>query len=168
PKSIRVSKLLHSMHNALVVSQRLAHAHEHDVAQTAAFSLHGLRRVAELLDDLCGRKVAVQAALTRCAERTCHAAASLGRDTQRCATTVTHEYGFQQGAIVQTPQGLGGLSGVCGTAAELGPRRWAVFLLAVLARGLWDIGHLFHIHGVVDVVVLSRLLSTEFWQTQLS
>src|SRR5699024_2309440 len=123
---------------------------------------------AELLDDLCGRKVAVEDALTRCAERTCHAADSQGRDTESCATSVTHEYGFQQGAIVQTPQGLGGLSVVGGKAADLGHQRWEEFLLDVLARGLWDIGHLFHIHGVVDVVVLSQLLSTEFWQTQLS
>ena len=109
----------------LVVGQRLAHAHEHDVADPSATAGNPAAAqlpltVDDLLDDLGGAHVALQPALAGGAEGAGHPAAGLAGDAHRDAVGVAHQHALDQCAVVQPPQGLD--SGVA-VAAELPDRR---------------------------------------------
>ena len=105
----------HRGEHPVVVGQRLAHAHEHDVGQPAA-----VRRCrawptaagAHLLEDLGGRQVALQPALARRAERARHAAAGLRRDAHGVALRVAHQHRLERRAVDRAPQHLAGLARV--------------------------------------------------------
>ena len=86
--------------DGLVVGQRLAHAHEHDVGDPRR-APPGRRRLAaasaaragdDLLDDLGGGHVAGQAGLAGGAERAGHAAAGLAGDAHRDPVGVAHQH----------------------------------------------------------------------------
>src|SRR5690606_10259344 len=107
---------VHGVHDALVVGQRFAHAHEHDVAYAlvrvllAAQAALGDDAVGldDLVQDLRGGHVAGQARLSGGAERAVHAAAALRGDAQGDAVRVAHQYGLDQRAVEQAPQELDG------------------------------------------------------------
>ena len=63
--------------NAIVVRERLAHAHEYDVGQTTALGCHSGSGLTNLVDNLRGGEITLQTALTRRTEWTCHTAARL-------------------------------------------------------------------------------------------
>ena len=70
----------HGAHNGFVVSQRLAHAHEHDVREPAALAQQPAVGVKGLVDDLVGGQVAAEGALAGGAEGAADRAADLRRD----------------------------------------------------------------------------------------
>ena len=77
--------LAHGGQHGPVVAHRLAHAHEHDVAEPAGASghfavAHHTSGDAHLFQDLAGRHVAGESKLAGRAERTAHAAADLAGD----------------------------------------------------------------------------------------
>ncbi len=103
--------------HGLVVGQRLAHAHEHDVGDPgrSARDLVPRQRPGtghDLLDDLGGGHVALESALARGAERTRHAAAGLGRDAHRHPVGVAHQHRLDQRVVEQPPQGLPGRAAI--------------------------------------------------------
>ena len=62
----------------------------------------------DLLDDLGGRHVALQAALAGRAERAGHAAAGLAGDAHRHPVGVAHQHRLDERAVEEPPQGLAG------------------------------------------------------------
>ena len=62
----------------------------------------------DLLDDLGGGHVALEAALAGRAERAGHAAAGLAGDAHRDAARVAHQHRLDEGAVEEPPQGLAG------------------------------------------------------------
>jgi hypothetical protein len=114
----------------LVVGQRLAHPHEHDVRQPPGPAGPALRRPGgrppgphDLLDDLADGQVAVEAGLPGGAERARHGAAGLGADAHRRPVGVVHEHGLDAGAVGQPPQPLHGVAAVADRRRHLGQRR---------------------------------------------
>ena len=63
--------------NAIVVRERLSHAHKYDVGQTTALSCHSSSGLTNLVDNLRGGKITLQTALTRRTEWACHTATGL-------------------------------------------------------------------------------------------
>ena len=120
PQPVRVHQQPDRAQRLVVVGQRLAHAHEHDVG-------HRSRRAAEaqhLLDDLARLEIAGEAELAGDAEDAAHRAAGLRRDADRLAARPSsgrvHLDGFDLLAIVQAQQQLGGQA-VDATAAAAPP-----------------------------------------------
>ena len=90
----------------VVVGERLAHAHEHDVAHPASGppgDLAARERAGagdDLLDDLGGRQVAGQPGLAGRAERAVHAAAGLADETHIVTRSgVAHEHRLDERAV---------------------------------------------------------------------
>ena len=102
--------LPHRGHHPLIVRQRLPHAHEHNVREPISLGRHGAGRRPNLVDDFPGGKVTVQPRLAGGAEWAGHAAPRLGGNAQGGAVGVAHEHGFQQGSVMQPPQGFVGFS----------------------------------------------------------
>jgi hypothetical protein len=121
----------------------------------------------DLLDDLGGAHVALQAALTGGAERAGHAAAGLAGHAHGRAVGVAHEHRLDQGAVEELPQHLarGALVGLHGAQrghqlGQQGPHQ-----VGALPRR--QVGHLL---GVVDQpreVVRGELLGAEAGQALL-
>ena len=89
----------------VVVGQRLAHAHEHDVGQPAGAAGTSPPRsqrapAHDLLDDLGGGQVAGQPGLAGRAERAGHPAAGLAGDADRDPVRVAHQHALDQRAVV--------------------------------------------------------------------
>ena len=88
----------------VVVGERLAHAHEHDVADALRRRVRGAQH---LLDDLAGVEVALEAGLAGRAERAAHRAAGLRRHAHGRAVGVAHEHGLDLRAVARArPQPL--------------------------------------------------------------
>ena len=173
PVGGRVGEAAYGADDGLVVGQRLAHAHEHDVGDAAGAAGHlaaGQRPGAgdHLLDDLGGGHVALQPALAGGAERAGHAAAGLAGDAHRGAVGVAHQHRLDERAVEEPPQRLAGgargrprgcaaaSSASAGTPRPAGP-----------ALGGRQVGHL---GGVVDQpgeVVGGELLGAERRQAVL-
>lgn len=85
----------------VVVVQRLAHAHEHHVADRR----HAVRE-RELLEDLAAAQVGDDAHGARGAERAPHLAADLRRHAQRVAALVAHDHGLDRVPVLQAQQHL--------------------------------------------------------------
>ena len=90
----------------VVVRERLAHTHEHDVGD----ALRGtVLRAHDLLDDLARVEVTVETGLARRAERARHRAPGLGRHAHRGALRAAHEHGLDLYAVARGfPQPLRG------------------------------------------------------------
>ena len=158
--------------DGLVVGHRLAHAHEHHVGDPARAAgdlaaRQGASTGDDLLDDLGGGHVALQAALAGRAERAGHPAAGLRGHAHRDPARVAHQHRLDEGAVEQLPQRLAGRALV---GLERAQRRHQVGqqrgddLLAVGGR---QVGHL---RGVVDQpgeVVRGELLGPEAGQSEL-
>ena len=93
-------------HTAVVVGERLAHPHEHDVADPAAAVAGPPGGPHDLLDDLAGGEVAREPGLAGGAEAAAHRAPGLARDAHRGAVGVQHQHGLDAGAAVERPQAL--------------------------------------------------------------
>ena len=152
---------------AVVVGQRLAHAHEDDVGQARALRRHHRGGCADLVNNLRGGQVAVQTALAGSAERTRHAAARLGRNAQRGAVRVAHEHGLQQDPVVQAPQGLGGVALVGFHGAHGVEQGWEQRVLDQLALGLGEVRHGQRVRLKLAVVVARDLVRAELRQPEL-
>ena len=168
----RVGQAAYGAHHGLVVGQRLAHPHEDDVGDASgpARDLAAGQRPGagdDLLDDLGGGHVALEAALAGGAERAGHPAAGLARDAHGDAVGVAHQHGLDQRAVEEAPQGLAGGAAVGLEGAQrrhqVGQQRGDQ--LVALAGG--QVGHL---GGVVDQpgeVVVRQLLGAEAGQSHL-
>ena len=93
---------------AVVVRERLAHPHEHDVRHPAICRPRPLRRPHDLLDDLAGGEVPFEAGLPGRAEAAPHGAARLARHAHCCAVGVEHQHGLDPRAALESPQPLDG------------------------------------------------------------
>ena len=105
-----------------LVGQRLAHAHEHDVADAAAAVAGPPGGADDLLDDLAGRQVAGEAGLAGGAEAAPHGAAGLARHAHGGPVGVQHQHRLDAGAAGELPQELDRVAAV---ADRLGDRRRA-------------------------------------------
>jgi hypothetical protein len=92
-------------HVAVVVGERLAHAHEHDVGHPP-IDARARRRAHHLLDDLADGEVPLEAGLAGGAEAARHGAAGLAADAHRRAVAVVHEHRLDAAAVVELPQEL--------------------------------------------------------------
>ena len=113
PVGCRVGEAAYGADDGLVVGHRLAHAHEHhvgDPARSAGDLAAGQGPGAgdDLLDDLGGGHVALQAALAGGAERAGHAAAGLAGDAHRHPVGIAHQHRLDERPVEELPQGLAG------------------------------------------------------------
>ena len=76
----------------VVVVERLAHAHQHDVGDPAAVAPRLARRPQQLLEDLAAGEVAAEAHGAGGAERARQRAARLRRDADRAPVAVPHQH----------------------------------------------------------------------------
>ncbi len=83
------------------VREWFTHAHEHHIRDPLR---RRVLRPQNLLHDLAGREVTLEAGLPRCAERATHRAARLGGDADRRALRVPHEHGLDLRSVVGAPQ----------------------------------------------------------------
>ena len=93
------------LHRRVVVVQRLAHAHQHDV-EALSEHVQLAQQHADLPDDLAGRQVADDAHLAGQAERALHRAADLGRDAEGLRRRVGDEDRFDEVAVGEPEQKL--------------------------------------------------------------
>ena len=119
-------------HDVVVVVQRLAAAHQHDVADLLPLWREHAVGADDLAQDLARAQAARAAVERRGAERTAHPAAHLRRDAERVAVLVAHEHALDDVPVVQAVEQLD-------RAVEL--------------RG----DRLEHLHGVVQAVFGQRL-----------
>ena len=80
----------------VVVVERLAHAHQHDVGDPPAVAPRLARRPQQLLEDLAAGEVAAEAHGARRAERAREGAARLRRDADRAAVAVPHQHRLER------------------------------------------------------------------------
>ena len=121
----------------------------------------------DLLDDLGGRHVALQAALAGGAERAGHAAAGLAGDAHGGAVGVAHQHRLDERAVEQLPQGLAGGAPVGLHRAQRRHQGRQQGRDQLVALGGGQVGHL---RGVVDQpreVVGRELLGPEAGQALL-
>ena len=159
-------------HHALVVRQRLAHTHEHDVREASGAAgdfavAHGGRCLANLIDDLGGREVAVEAALTRRTERAGHSAARLTRDTECRPIGITHQDAFEQRSVMCLPQGLASVARIAREVLDRGQQGREQRLPHLLAHRCGKIGHLLRIGFEPRVVLTRQLISPESRKAEL-
>ena len=110
PCGRRGDDALHRGEHAVVVGQRLAHAHEDDVGQPAVIALAHLRRAARTCSRISAvDRLRVQPALARRTERARHAASRLRRDAHGVALRIAHQHRLERRAVDRTPQRLSGL-----------------------------------------------------------
>ena len=155
-----------------VVAHRLAHAHEHDVAEPARPAgnvavPHGLGRHTHLFDDLAGRHIAGQTEFAGGAERAAHAAADLAGDAQGGAVGVPHEHGFDQRTVEQTPQRLDGHALIRHLARDLGDQGRKERRCGLIPLGRRKIGELRGVDIEMPVIMVGQLLDAELRQPQL-
>lgn len=150
----------------LVVGERLAHPHEDDVAQPRRTpgDLAVTQRphtVDDLVHDLAGGQVPVEAGLSGGAERAVHPAARLRADAHGHPVRVAHQHGLDERAVEEPPQRLAGgvLVGrqVPHDRHQLGKQRF----LELAARGGRDVRPLGGVVRVPGEVVLRELLGTK-------
>ena len=82
PEALGIRERGDRREHRIQVEQRLAHAHEHDVREVASVARQPPPRVARLVDDLGDLEVALEAELTRGAERAADRAAGLAAQAQ--------------------------------------------------------------------------------------
>ena len=113
-----IAEDIHGFHDRVIVMQRLAHAHQHDIAQplmpVVRRRVRGFRqrriffhRVTQhtihmhrLCDDLAGSEVPGVAHLARRAKHAAHRATHLRADARRGAPGVAHEHGLDAMRII--------------------------------------------------------------------
>jgi hypothetical protein len=105
-QTLRVRQDADGAQRRVIVVQRLAHAHEHNVEGLAG-QAGVLRQDSGLPGDFGGRQVAQQPHLARQAERAAHRAAHLGRDAERLGRRIRDEHGFNLLPIVKPEEELG-------------------------------------------------------------
>ena len=130
-----------------VVGQRLAHAHEHDVGDPTGAAGHlaaGQRPGPgdDLLDDLGGRHVALQAALAGGAERAGHPAPGLGGDAHGDPVGVAHQHRLDQRAVERAATASCGWCRRRPPACARGHQRRQQRRHQLLAPGGGQVGHL--------------------------
>ena len=97
----------------VVVRQRLAHAHEHDVRHAALGVIgEALGGADHLLDDLARRQLPIEASLARRAEAAAHRTPRLCAHAHGRAIAVTHQHALDGASVVQLPQLLHGVAAV--------------------------------------------------------
>ncbi len=124
---------------AVVVGQRLAHAHEDDVGEATRPGRPRGRH--HLLDDLAGGELAHEARLAGGAELARHGAAGLGRDAGRHPVGVGHQHGLHPGPVAQGEEPLDGVAAVGHLSRPLRERRHQR-LLQPAAQARREVGHL--------------------------
>ena len=168
----RVDEAAYGTDDGLVVGQRLAHAHEDHVgdATRTAGDLAARHRAGtgdDLLDDLGGRHVALEAALAGRAERAGHAAAGLAGDADGGAVGVAHQHRLDEGAVEELPQRLarGALVGLhrAQRRHQVGQQRRD----QLVALGGREVGHLGRVVDEAPEVVRRELLGAEAGQAHL-
>ena len=168
----RVGEPSYGADDRLVVGHRLAHAHEDHVVHAAGAAgdlVAGQRPGAgdDLLDDLGGGHVALQAALAGGAERAGHAAAGLRGDAHRHAVGVAHQHRLDQRTVEELPQRLAGGALVGLHRAQRRHQRRQQRLDEPLALGGRQVGHLGRVVDEPGEVVRGQLLGPEPGQTGL-
>ncbi len=158
--------------HGLVVGQRLAHAHEDDVAHPAGAAGHlvtGQRAGArhDLLDDLGRRHVAGQPGLSGGAEGAVHTAAGLGGHAHGHAVGVAHQHRLDQRAVEEPPKGLTGGAFVAGDLADRGQQAGHQLCHQLVARRGRKIGHVLGLGGQPLEVVPGQLVGAEGLLAQL-
>ena len=99
--SLRAADKVQEFQHVVVVVERLARAHQHDIRDFfAAVLLHEQ----DLVQDLTGGKIALFAIQTGRAEFAAHAAADLRGNADRNAVLVVHEDGLHAVAVAHSPQ----------------------------------------------------------------
>ena len=158
--------------HGLVVGHRLAHAHEDHVGDPAGTARHLVARERagagdDLLDDLGGRHVALQAALAGGAERAGHAAAGLAGDAHGDPARVAHQHRLDQRAVEEPPQGLAGGALVGLERAQRRHQRRQQRRHQLVALRGREVGHLRRVVDQAREVVGRELLGAEPRQPQL-
>lgn len=92
--------------SGIIVMERLAHAHDHDIGEVILIFAQMALEMQHLGNDLTGREVAFEAHLPGGTESTAHGTAGLGGDAERIARIVAHQHGFDALAIRQAEQGF--------------------------------------------------------------
>ena len=110
PVGGRVGEAAYGADDRLVVGHRLAHAHEHDVGDATGSAGHLVARQRpgaghDLLDDLGGGHVALQAALAGRAERAGHPAAGLAGDAHGHPVGVAHQHRLDERTVEEAATG---------------------------------------------------------------
>ena len=106
-EAVRIVEQRYRLHHRVVVVERLAHAHEHDVGDPLAARCELAREEPRLVEDLAGGQVAAEPGLTGRAERARKRAARLRRDAERRAVAeMLHEHGFDFFAVAQPKEPL--------------------------------------------------------------
>ena len=167
----RVGQAAYGADHGLVVGDRLAHAHEHHVGDASRSAGHLAARERagagdDLLDDLGGRHVALQAALAGGAERAGHPAAGLAGDAHRHAVRVAHQHRLDERAVEEPPQRLAGGAPVGLEGAQRRHQRrqqGGDQLVALRGR---QVGHLGRVVDQPGEVVGGQLLGAEPGQAQ--
>ena len=125
PSGVGADQLADGSDDRLVVGHRLAHAHEHDVADPASPSISP-RRSRRAPSTTCSTisavtHVALQTTLPGRTERAGHPAAGLTGHAHRDPVGIAHQHALDQGVVEQPPQGLdrvtAGQRSGCGPAA---------------------------------------------------
>ena len=154
----RIVERLDRGQDPVEVEQRLAHAHEHDVREPAAFGRQPALGVARLVDDLGDLEVAPEPELAGGTERAADRAAGLARDAQRvpfagrAARRVVHQHRLDEGAVVEPMEGLLGLAAV--GQPDLGVRDRVEPEVVAPARRAADAGSVRIAAASVDAAVL--------------
>mmetsp|Transcript_21677 Transcript_21677/g.84466 ORF Transcript_21677/g.84466 Transcript_21677/m.84466 type:complete len:526 (+) Transcript_21677:1337-2914(+) len=161
---------LEGRHELVVVLQRLAHAHHHDVRDHPFVGVlalaQGMLGEPQLGHDFGGRQVAAEALVAGRAEAAAHRTAGLAGHAQRAAVVFGDEYGFDRIARADIEQPLDRAVGRDmlgddiqraddGTAGEL------------LAQRLGEVGHLFEVRRALLVDPAKQLGRTELLFAQL-
>ncbi len=158
----------HRSQHSNVIGQRLPHAHEDHVGETIAEVVaQGRGTGAHLFEDLGGRQVAVQSALTGRTERASHTAAGLRRDAHRVALRIAHQHRLDGGAVGGPPQRLSRLAGITGDLGCRGEQVREHRFGDQLTDRRGKVGHLARIADQPAVVLVRELLGTKRRQSQL-
>ena len=106
-KTLSVIQHAQRFHRVVVVVERFAHAHQHDVEfrreQSEVFCQH-----ANLAGDFAGREIAHQAHFAGEAEAALHRAADLSGDAEGLARCIGDEHGLDAPAVFELQQKLHG------------------------------------------------------------
>ena len=158
--------------DGLVVGHRLAHAHEHDVVDPPRSPGHLAARERtgpgdDLLHDLAGAHVALQAALAGGAEGARHAAAGLAGDAHGGAVLVAHQHRLDERPVEEPPQRLAGGAAVGLGDLQRGHQARQQALGQLLALRGRQVGHLRRVVGQAREVVRRDLAGAVAGEAQL-